>query len=289
MAENNVKCVQARSIAIGSGVPKICMSLTGKTEQELMNHVAAALAAQPDIVEWRVDYCVDILDACLMGELLAKMRRAIQDIPLIFTLRDAAEGGFHPTDPIVRREFYNTAIDSGLIDLADVELQSISDGYADLVVRAKQRSVGVILSYHNFKETPSAAEMAGILQKEQDCGADIAKIAVMPQTRADVLSLLSVGAEVAGSEKQIIPIVAIAMGKLGAVSRVAGGMFGSAMTYTAASMGLGTGAEAGFGAGAEAGSGTGAVAGTGAGTRAAEPALGQIPVEDLRVCMRYFS
>ena len=63
-------------------------------------------------------------------------------------------------------------------------------------------------------------------------GADICKIAVMPQSPQDVLTLLQATYDVS----QIIdrPVITMSMGKTGVVSRLAGSTFGSAVTFGAA-------------------------------------------------------
>ena len=64
-------------------------------------------------------------------------------------------------------------------------------------------------------------------------GADIAKIAVMPKNKSDVLELLSATLE---AEKKIdIPVVTMSMGKWGMISRISGEFFGSAITFGAGS------------------------------------------------------
>jgi 3-dehydroquinate dehydratase-1 len=63
----------------------------------------------------------------------------------------------------------------------------------------------------------------------QSLGADVAKIAVMPQTRDDVLELMA--ATLQASRSCAIPLVSMAMGALGAVTRTSGWLFGSAMTF----------------------------------------------------------
>ena len=65
-------------------------------------------------------------------------------------------------------------------------------------------------------------------------GADIAKIAVMPQSRKDVLTLLSATEEMT-SEYAKIPVITMSMGGLGAISRICGEVFGSAVTFGAVS------------------------------------------------------
>jgi 3-dehydroquinate dehydratase-1 len=67
----------------------------------------------------------------------------------------------------------------------------------------------------------------------QDLGADIPKIAVMPQNKKDVLTLLAATEEMA-SEYADRPIITMSMAGTGVISRLAGEVFGSALTFGAA-------------------------------------------------------
>jgi 3-dehydroquinate dehydratase I len=61
-------------------------------------------------------------------------------------------------------------------------------------------------------------------------GADIAKIAVMPQAHTDVLRLLEVTLQARKCFPRQ-PLCTMAMGRLGILSRLAGFLFGSDMAY----------------------------------------------------------
>ena len=61
---------------------------------------------------------------------------------------------------------------------------------------------------------------------------DIAKIAVMPVSEKDVLTLLQATLE--AKEKHVkIPLITMAMGGKGSITRIAGGLFGSSITFAA--------------------------------------------------------
>ena len=85
------------------------------------------------------------------------------------------------------------------------------------------------MSNHDFHQTPAKADITGRLKKMEEAGADICKIAVMPQSPADVLTLLDATWEACQTANH--PIVTISMGKLGLISRIAGSTFGSAITF----------------------------------------------------------
>ena len=62
-------------------------------------------------------------------------------------------------------------------------------------------------------------------------GADILKIAVMPQSRKDVLTLLSATEEM--DRRTTKPLITMSMGPVGMISRLCGEVFGSALTFGA--------------------------------------------------------
>lgn len=66
----------------------------------------------------------------------------------------------------------------------------------------------------------------------QEFGADLIKIAVMPKSRKDVLTLLDAEEEMVTKYAKC-PMCAISMGRLGAVSRACGEVFGSDLTFGA--------------------------------------------------------
>ena len=67
----------------------------------------------------------------------------------------------------------------------------------------------------------------------QELGADILKIAVMPQSKQDVLTLLAATEEMVKTYAEK-PVVTMSMSGMGLISRIAGEAFGSAITFGAA-------------------------------------------------------
>jgi 3-dehydroquinate dehydratase I len=86
-----------------------------------------------------------------------------------------------------------------------------------------------VLSFHDFNATPTAEALLAHFAQAQSLGADVAKVAVMPRSTDDVLTLLS--ATERASRSLSIPVVSMSMGPLGAVTRACGWTFGSAMTF----------------------------------------------------------
>lgn len=88
------------------------------------------------------------------------------------------------------------------------------------------------MSNHDFHKTPAAEEIVQRLRKMQELGADIPKIALMPQNKADVLTLLSATLEMQERYADR-PIITMSMAKTGVISRLSGEVFGSAATFGA--------------------------------------------------------
>ena len=158
------------------------------------------------------------------------LRSILGETPLLFTFRSAREGG----EKELSLESYATLLESvaktGFVDLIDVEVFSGDDAVKNIIQTAHAHGVKVIASNHDFEGTPAREELVARLCKMQDLGADILKIAVMPQTRSDVLTLLSVTEEMS-SRSTSRPVITMSMGRAGALSRLCGEVFGSAVTF----------------------------------------------------------
>ncbi len=142
-------------------------------------------------------------------------------LPVIITNRMKQEGGTWEGSEDERIRILNSLIP--LADALDIELCA---GDRDAVVKkAKSAGKTVIISTHDFHGTPELDVMAGIIRESFEAGADIAKLAVMPQSFEDVLRLLEVTLH---SKK---PVCTIAMGDIGRHSRVVSPIYGSVMTY----------------------------------------------------------
>ena len=121
-------------------------------------------------------------------------------------------------------------MDTDCADLIDIEFFTAGADLPALIADAHTAGAVVVCSSHDFQKTPPCAELVSRMVQMQQAGADLPKLAVMPQCRADVLELLSATAEMANQHPET-PVITMSMGALGAVSRLAGEAFGSAMTF----------------------------------------------------------
>ncbi|MHC1720172.1 MAG: type I 3-dehydroquinate dehydratase [Clostridiaceae bacterium] len=225
--------VQVKDIVFNESPPKICVPVVGKTEMEIIEEFDCLRPLDLDLVEFRSDYYEFVEDFSKVLSLLKRIRETCEK-PLLFTFRTAKEGGAHEMPEEKYFELNMVAIESGAIDIVDVELFSTPEKIKNLVNLAKEKNVKVIMSSHDFFGTPAKEEIVNRLLKMQEYDADITKIAVMPQTEDDVLTLLSATLEMKKG-KGDRPFITVSMASLGVISRISGELFGSCMTFAAAS------------------------------------------------------
>ena len=278
-----------RSIPGPGGLPAVAVSLTGPSLAQARTQARSAVDAGADVLELRVDLLeeVDALvafteapgeepsttdsmvvttAAAQVLECLRRMADVVDVTPLLLTCRTAAEGGRARLDD----SGYGALLRSVLDELAgwepgrrpsavDVEVQR--GCLPQVSEQAHGLGIDVVASFHDFKTTPADDVLEDVLSRMASEGADLAKIAVWPTGADDVARLLGVCARATAAPGKGtglgLPVAAMSMGALGAVSRVAP-VFGSALTFAVVPDEQGE-------------------------TQASAP--GQLPIQDVRRCL----
>lgn len=227
----NFRPIELRGRPLAQGrLPAVCIPLVGRTREALAAEAQAVAAKSPDLLEWRVDFFDGIADTAAVLETAAAIRAAAPGIPLLFTRRSQREGG----QPIALDEagvvrLYQAVCTGGAADAVDWEMAGDESELATVREAARAAGIALVLSHHNFGLTPAADELAARFAQGHRLGGDVAKLAVMPQSPEDVLTLLQATLDAARTLP--IPVVSMSMGGLGALTRVCGGAFGSALTF----------------------------------------------------------
>lgn len=160
---------------------------------------------------------------------LAEIRGALKALPLLFTFRSKKEGGETELSDEAYFALNREAARSGLVDVIDIELFNDEAQIRALVDDAHAAGVKVIMVIM-ISIRPRSGRYYLSPAPHAGSGADLPKIAVMPQSPQDVLTLLA--ATLTMKEKYATrPLITMSMGKSGGVSRVTGRLFGSAMTF----------------------------------------------------------
>ena len=225
-----IKSLSIRGVEFGSGIPKICVPITGRTDEEILNQAREIVKEKPDCIELRIDWYENVFEAEKVVVLLKNLRDIIGNHVLLFTFRSALEGGEKDISTADYVGLCQVACNSGCIDLLDVEA-FMEDGLLEgLVPVAHDNRVYIVGSNHNFAFTPTEEELYQTLIQIDRMGADIPKVAVMPVKERDVLNLLSATLmyyEKGGTK----PIITMSMKEMGLISRVAGELVGSSLTF----------------------------------------------------------
>ena len=247
-----------RSIPGPGGLPAVAVSLTGPSLAQARTQARSAIDAGADVLELRVDLLEEAgaltgfapMDAAAVAQVLECLRGLGEAIaadgvdadaaaPLLLTCRTAAEGGRARLDDAAYGSLLRSVLD-GLADWAperrpvaiDVEVQR--GCLPQVCTQAHGLGIDVVASFHDFEATPADEVLEEVLARMVREGADLAKIAVWPTSADDVARLLGVCARAtagAGERSGLgVPVAAMSMGALGAVSRVAPA-FGSALTF----------------------------------------------------------
>lgn len=220
--------VRVRDIIIGEGRPKICVPVMGKKKEDILTAAQALTKKQGiSLAEWRADDFEDVFDRHAVDGVLRNLRAILGNMPILATFRTAAEGGRRAADRAGYFQFLDSIIDCGAADMIDIEL--MAGDVKAVCAAAKQAGLVTIFSNHDFKATPDEAELLKRLETMEALGADIAKAAVMPVCIKDVFRLLQVTQK--ASEKLKCPVVTMAMGRLGLISRLCGQQTGSSITF----------------------------------------------------------
>jgi len=225
------KLIQIQGQPLGNGaLPIIITPLVGKTTAAILDEVAAIIPKQPDLLEWRIDFFEAIGDSKAVIDTALSIRQAASGIPVLLTRRNATEGGqpLSIAEPAVIA-MYVAACEAKCVELIDYELSNAPEDLTLLRKVSKANGIAMIMSYHNFQMTPDAATLDEKFAAAAKLGADVGKVAVMPQNERDVLDLLAATSR--ARDAFDLPLISMSMGGIGSISRIMGWVYGSAATF----------------------------------------------------------
>ncbi len=224
-----MKTVNAGNLIIGEGMPKIAVPVVAANTEEAKAQGDIIMRSPADLVELRVDYFDDIRDADAVSGLVSAMKETVPGRPFLFTVRTVEEGGLAELTASEYTAVCCAGIETGQIDLIDIEYSMGGEVVSAIRECAGKHGVATVFSCHDFQGTPAADLIKETIHSMAEAGADIAKMAVMPEEDGDTLTLLQASAAL---KKELeIPFILIAMGEKGMISRVGGEVFGSAVTF----------------------------------------------------------
>ena len=224
-----MRVLTVRGLRIGEGRPKIIAPIVAPTREQVIAQAVRLVNLPVEVAEWRADYFIS--DATAILDTLRELRNKLS-IPLLFTYRTRNEGGDGTFYPQEYAALCRSVAQSSNVDFIDVELRLGDKEVRTLVLDIHAAGSLAIISFHDFHHTPKKEQLLNTLLHMSELGADIPKVACMPNTPQDVLELLTASEEFSRIADR--PFLAISMGAMGVVSRIAGETFGSSLTFGAA-------------------------------------------------------
>lgn len=201
---------------------KIVLSLSSKNMEDLFNEIDK-FKNYADYIEW----CVDGFEGSenfTKEEFLEKIelvKRFIKPKKMIVDYKG---------EELVENRIIRWSM--GIADIVDVD--SDNTQLIRLVHEARRKHTKTLISHHEFERMPKKDEIAEMYLKMEKNGGDILKIAAVASNELETYEMLE-GAAQYSRLKKAKPIVAIAMGEEGQVSRICAGDFGSVLSYACGS------------------------------------------------------
>ena len=188
----------------------ICIPITARSAEDTVSEMLSA-SKYADIVELRIDYIPELQNAetCIEESLKRKTK------PVIITNRPEREGGKFNGREQDRLHLLQKAIELGA-DYVDVEYDSIKQ-------ITRRNSSKIIISHHNFKETPH--NLSKIYDDICQQKPDIVKIVTYANDIIDNIRIFEL------LKSAQIPTISFCMGESGYISRILTKKFGGFLTF----------------------------------------------------------
>lgn len=223
--------ITIKNHTFGNGRPLICVPVIELTSDGIMEEITCLANSCADMIEWRIDAFSDLTDYNAIRDILQAAAPMLSEKVFLYTFRSKKQGGTVQVSDEVLNDLHDLAVESGCVDLIDLEY--FEEKRPLRKIRELQKAgVKIVASHHDFDATPEPEVMNMLLERMYEGGADIVKLAVMPNSRRDVLNLLE-ATDLFLQEHPYTPIITMSMGSLGSISRLCGEHFGSCVTFGA--------------------------------------------------------
>ena len=197
----------------------ICIPIRAQTVPELKK-IIKKTEKNADIIELWVDSLAN-------GQKPAELMKLIRK-PVIIVNKGKEEKGRFRGGESTRVKILSSYLKAGAA-FVDVALETDPHLLKDLL-KSRRKNSKVILSYHDFRSTPSLETLRKIRDRGFRLGADIVKIATTCNKMEDNLVILNLLMDSAKSQK---PCIALCMGEKGRISRLLASACGSYIIYLA--------------------------------------------------------
>lgn len=190
---------------------KIAIPIFEKNKENILKSANSYIEKGADLLELRID---------AINQPTSKLVKYIVEeinFPIIATNRVKTEGGSFKGSEEERISILKECCD--VVEYIDIELNTD----IKYIKQFEDFKTKKIISFHDFKKTPSIDTLLDIIKEEKKIG-DIAKIAVMPEKLEDTIIVLAILSRCEDT-------IAISMGELGSYTRILASKFSSPITF----------------------------------------------------------
>jgi 3-dehydroquinate dehydratase type I len=197
--------------------PQLCTSVGADSLGELVRKGSLAFSLGSDLVEFRIDV---LTKGSSPRELEAKLSPFAERA--VFTVRPSREGGGFRESEARRLDLMSRLAELRPAYL-DIELATAKEN--EKWVKSLPKDVERIVSWHDFKGTPSLQALRSTCEEELGRGS-LAKVVTTATSADDNLTTLTLCADAPGK------VISFCMGELGTVSRVVSMRLGAPLAYS---------------------------------------------------------
>ena len=207
-----------------------CFMLKERTKNDILEAARNVARYNPEMVEWRVDYCLPMDDSKFTEnywkDALKEIKEILPDVPMLMTFRVKKEGGktWYPDE--LRLKMACALVSTGLVEYCDCEIDNDLNYINTLKDACVTSNTKFVVSQHKWTETPSNEEIAATFRECVEKGADLPKFYLMATNYDDAVRT-SVVTKKLREEELDMPIIICAMGDTGLITRTLGGCMGA--------------------------------------------------------------
>ena len=207
-----------------------CFMLKERTKNDILEAARNVARYNPEMVEWRVDYCLPMDNSKFTEDYwknaLKEIKEILPDVPMLMTFRVKKEGGKTWYPDALRLKMASALVSTGLIEYCDCEIDNDIEYINTLKEACVKSNTKFVVSQHKWTETPSNEEIAATFRECVDKGADLPKFYLMATNYDDAVRT-SVVTKKLREEELDMPIIICAMGDTGLITRTLGGCMGA--------------------------------------------------------------
>ncbi len=172
-----------------------------------------------------IDKCIGLVDKYKNVELrLDLIKPEIDDIGLMISKAESSICTYRDiSDPQKAYDYTIKALELGA-DIVDYSLDNTPDMIRQVVAAVRKNGKMIMLSYHNFENTPSQEMLDGLISEAEEYGSDLIKIAVFVNNEEESERIL----ELLRQKDNVIPVT---MGEDGKKGRLKAYFYGCPVVY----------------------------------------------------------